>query len=73
MLASLDRAGIQMRVEGAKLLDERIGFIHEFANDVDGDGICGNLDNCTDNGVCDPYNEGCVCADCADNHPACIP
>jgi hypothetical protein len=27
--------------------------------------------SCTNNGVCDPYNEGCVCADCATN-PACL-
>jgi hypothetical protein len=28
--------------------------------------------NCQNNGVCDPYNEGCVCADCKTN-PACLP
>lgn len=31
---------------------------------------CSNPANCQDDGVCDPYFEGCVCADCSD-HPLC--
>ena len=35
------------------------------------DAFCSNPANCTDDGECDPFNEGCVCADCA-AHPACV-
>ena len=34
------------------------------------DSFCLNPDNCMLDGACDPYNEGCLCADCAD-HPSC--
>jgi hypothetical protein len=34
------------------------------------DSFCANPSNCTDDGLCDPYNEGCICADCA-AHPEC--
>jgi hypothetical protein len=36
------------------------------------DGFCGDPENCNDDGMCDPYNEGCACADCA-GHPQCLP
>jgi hypothetical protein len=39
--------------------------------DCDADPYCSSPMSCTNNGVCDPYNEGCVCADCATN-PACL-
>jgi len=34
------------------------------------DGFCSDPDNCNENGLCDPYNEGCACIDCED-HPQC--
>lgn len=34
------------------------------------DSFCNDTSNCTDNGACDPLNEGCLCADCL-GHPAC--
>ncbi|MCA9636758.1 MAG: hypothetical protein KC420_12085 [Myxococcales bacterium] len=37
-----------------------------------GDAFCGDVANCANDGLCDPYNEGCACADCA-SHPQCLP
>jgi hypothetical protein len=34
------------------------------------DAFCLDPANCNGDGVCDPYNEGCLCADCAE-HPSC--
>jgi len=34
------------------------------------DDFCADAVNCNNDGECDPFNEGCVCADCA-NHPSC--
>jgi hypothetical protein len=34
------------------------------------DGFCSDANNCTDDGICDGYLEGCLCADCA-NEPNC--
>ena len=34
------------------------------------DAFCSDPMNCTDDGSCDPFNEGCQCADCA-AHPEC--
>ena len=34
------------------------------------DEFCSNPANCNGDNECDPYNEGCACADCAD-HPQC--
>ena len=34
------------------------------------DSFCSNPSNCNDDGICDMFNEGCVCADCA-AHPSC--
>jgi hypothetical protein len=34
------------------------------------DAFCSDPNNCQNDGVCDPFLEGCVCADCAD-HPQC--
>jgi len=36
------------------------------------DDFCGNPENCVDDGLCDPYNEGCECSDCV-VHPHCSP
>ena len=38
--------------------------------DCAADGFCSNPANCNNDGLCDPYFEGCVCGDCAD-HPLC--
>ncbi len=35
------------------------------------DSFCSNPANCNMDAVCDPYNEGCVCPDCAE-HPSCL-
>ncbi|MCA9662207.1 MAG: hypothetical protein KC486_27965 [Myxococcales bacterium] len=37
-----------------------------------GDSFCSSPDNCNNDGLCDPYNEGCACADC-EGHPQCLP
>ncbi len=34
------------------------------------DAFCANAGNCVADGLCDPYGEGCVCADCF-AHPQC--
>ncbi len=34
------------------------------------DAFCSNASNCQNDGVCSPFNESCLCADCA-NHPEC--
>lgn len=34
------------------------------------DSFCTDPSNCNNDGSCDPFNEGCGCADCA-NHPNC--
>jgi hypothetical protein len=34
------------------------------------DAFCSDPANCTNDGACDPFNEGCVCADCF-THPSC--
>jgi hypothetical protein len=39
--------------------------------DCDDDLFCSDPDNCQDNGTCQPFEEGCVCADCA-THPECL-
>lgn len=41
-------------------------------DDCDNDSFCGDPSNCLDDGTCDFYSEGCVCADCA-AHPVCAP
>ncbi len=38
--------------------------------DCDEDSFCSNPANCFDNGNCQAFVEGCVCADCA-SHPEC--
>ncbi len=38
--------------------------------DCAADAFCSNPDNCANDGLCDPYFEGCGCLDCAD-HPLC--
>jgi len=35
------------------------------------DAYCGDPSNCQDDGFCSPYNEGCICTDCA-KHPECL-
>jgi len=34
------------------------------------DNYCSDPGTCLDDGSCDPWSEGCICADCAD-HPSC--
>lgn len=38
--------------------------------DCTNEGYCGGDDDCQNDGVCQPYFEGCTCIDCA-GHPAC--
>ena len=40
-------------------------------SDCDDDLFCSDPDNCFDNGSCNAFTEGCVCADCA-AHPECL-
>ena len=40
-------------------------------SDCDEDFFCKDPDNCTDNGTCQTFVEGCVCADCM-THPECL-
>ena len=40
--------------------------------DCDTDPYCSDPTNCTNDNVCDPFHEGCVCADCAMTHPECL-
>lgn len=41
-----------------------------ICDDCAQDAWCGSPASCADDGVCDPYNEGCLCADCS-TVPAC--
>lgn len=34
------------------------------------DSFCSDPTKCNGDGICDPFNEGCICSDCAD-HPLC--
>ena len=39
--------------------------------DCDTDPFCSDPNNCNNDNVCEPFSEGCVCADCA-SHPECL-
>jgi predicted small lipoprotein YifL len=39
--------------------------------DCDADSYCSDPANCQDDGKCDAFVEGCVCADCKSSHPEC--
>lgn len=39
--------------------------------DCSTDDYCSDPNNCVDDGECDAFLEGCVCADCAGSHPEC--
>ena len=41
------------------------GMLTAFVPECDDDLFCSNPDNCVDNGTCNTFTEGCVCADCA--------
>ncbi|HHH31173.1 MAG TPA: hypothetical protein ENK57_22880 [Polyangiaceae bacterium] len=44
---------------------------HCVCPDCDDDLFCGNPANCEENGVCNSFEEGCVCNDCM-THPECL-
>lgn len=50
--------------------DEGGGFNDCVCPTCNADPFCTNPASCMDDGACDPFNEGCLCADCAD-HPSC--